>query len=364
MTSSAGRPATPLAFGLVFIIPAVAALGLALGGLLPLLTAALVFVLVPVADALAPPALGNPEGDAVPARWAFDAWLVLWVPAQLGLIGYGLVLTAGGARTPAELLAAALAVGLATGGGGITIAHELMHRRAAWARALAEVLMTSVTYPHFQVEHVLGHHRNVATPRDPASSRRGEGLYAFLPRTLVGGLVSAWRLEARRCRNLGLRRWSLADRRLRYALGLAATYAAVGALFGPAGVAFFAAQSVVAVLLLETINYVEHYGLARREVSPGRFERVRPAHSWNSPHRVSGLLLFNLPRHADHHYLASRPYPILRHMADSPQLPAGYAGMVLLALAPPLWRRVMDPRVDAWNGAQQSPGQTAFESLA
>jgi alkane 1-monooxygenase len=342
-------PTSPTRFALVFVIPALAALGLALGGLYPLLTAVLVFVLVPAADALLPPDRRNPDGDQLPAPWRFDVWLVLWIPAQLGLIGYGLHRVSSGALSPAEALAAATAVGLAAGGGGITIAHELMHRPARWARAGAEVLMTSVTYAHFSVEHVLGHHKNVATPLDPASSRRGEGLYAFLPRTLLGGLTSAWRLEGRRCRSLGIPAWSLRNRRLRYALTTLASYAAVAALAGPAGVAFFAAQSLVAVLLLETINYVEHYGLARQAVAPTRYERVRPAHSWNSPHRVSGLLLFNLPRHADHHYLAHRPYPILRHLEDSPQLPAGYAAMVLLALVPPLWRRVMDPRVDAWN---------------
>lgn len=341
-----------LPFGLVFLLPASVALGAALGGAWTFFTAAFVFVLTPLVDAVLPTRTENVPDERAGPAWAYDAWLVLWVPSQLALIGYGLFEVTGGARTPLEQVGLTLGIGISTGGAGITIAHELMHRKEAWARALAEALMSSVTYAHFCVEHVLGHHKNVATPEDPASSRKGESVYAFLPRTLLGGLVSAWRLETKRCRSLGITPGSLRDRRMRYAVVQIAIYAGVFAAFGPKGALFFAAQSLVAVLLLEVINYVEHYGLARKKTASGRYERVKPTHSWNSPHRLTAYYLFNLPRHADHHYLASRPYRMLRHFEDSPQLPAGYAGMVVVALAPPLWRRLMDPRVDAYNAGR------------
>jgi alkane 1-monooxygenase len=203
--------------------------------------------------------------------------------------------------------------------------------------------MTSVGYPHFCVEHVQGHHRRVATPDDPASARAGEGLYAFLCRCIPGSLASACALERARCGRHRIRWWSLRNRRLRWASSLVLLPGAAIAVFGWPGLAFLIGQGVVAVLMLEAINYIEHYGLRRRELAPGRWERVGPQHSWNSSHRVTGWYLFNLPRHADHHAAASRPYYRLRHLAESPQLPAGYAAMLLCAFVPPLWRRIMDP---------------------
>jgi alkane 1-monooxygenase len=210
--------------------------------------------------------------------------------------------------------------------------------------------MTQVSYPHFCIEHVHGHHRHVATPADPASARRGENVFAFLLRSITGGLTSAWRIETARVRRLGDQAWSLRDRRLRMPLVAALVYVAVGALWGSAGVVIFFAQGAVAVTLLEVINYLEHYGLTRREIRPGTFERVGPEHSWNSSHRISNQYLFNLARHSDHHYLASRPYEALRHFDEgqAPQLPAGYASMLMVALVPPLWFRVMNPLVDEW----------------
>jgi alkane 1-monooxygenase len=248
-----------------------------------------------------------------------------------------------------EIVGLTVSLGVISGSGGIVIAHELMHRASRFPRVLAEILMTQASYAHFCIEHVFGHHRHVATPLDPASSRRGEGVFAFVPRSIIGGIISAWRIETDRVARRGFA-WSLADGRLRMPLVMALLYTAVAAGFGVLGVFVFLTQSAIAVTLLEVINYLEHYGLTRREIEPGRYERVGPEHSWNSSHRVSNLYLFNLARHSDHHYLASRPYEALRHWDEheAPQLPSGYAAMLLLALVPPLWFKVMDPRVDAW----------------
>lgn len=320
----------------------------------------LIFGIIPLLDAVLgkEPRMLEPEAAAMSARdWRYDLWLWLQVPLQLLAI-VGAVVTVPLALQAGELgaggfAAAALALGLVTGV-GINVAHELMHRRGRVERILAEVLMTTTTYTHFCVEHVLGHHKNVATPVDPASSRLGESLYVFLPRTLLGGLRSAWHLEGQRRKNARLPWWSFKNRQLRYPLVLAFVYAAIAIVAGPFGVLFFAAQSLVAMCLLETINYIEHYGLARREVRPGVYERCLPWHSWNASQRLTNWFLLHLQRHADHHHIASRPYYALRHVDESPQLPQGYAAMVLLALVPPLWRRVMDHRATAWNNKQRA----------
>lgn len=333
-------------FYVVFLIPAAWVVGHALGGPWVLLPVVLIFGLVPALDAV----LGHDRRDADPSEEQararnplYDLALFAWVPVQLTVLGLGLLRAVQGAGW-AELAGLALATGILTGGGGINVAHELMHRVDPRHRALAEVLMLAVSYPWFCVEHVLGHHRRVATPEDPATSRLGESLYAFLPRTLWGGLRSAWGLERDRCARRGIRATSWRDRRTRYAVELAVLHLGVLALAGPAGWLFFLAQAGVAVLLLETINYVEHYGLMRADTGDGRFERVQPHHSWNSTHRLTGWFLFQLPRHADHHAHASRPYWKLRAWPDAPQLPFGYPTMVLVALVPPLWFRMMDAR--------------------
>lgn len=334
---------------LVFVLPIMLTLGVERGGIWTIAPLLFSFGLIPILDAALTQRRENPD-ESIGHRWWFDVPLIAWVPVQLATSAYVLWGCVHGPLGLLESIGIVISLGVINGAGGITIAHELMHRKPALHRALAEILMTSVSYTHFCVEHVLGHHRNVATPHDPASSRLGESLYRFYGRTVVGSLRSAWTLERQRCRTRAIPAWSLRNRCLRYPLVLALVYLAVGLALGPLGLGLFAAQSVIAFSLLEAINYVEHYGLARRRLASGKYERVRPEHSWNSAHRVSNYLLFNLARHSDHHYLASREYDRLRHHDDAPQLPTGYAGMVLLALLPPLWFRIMNPRVQAWNG--------------
>lgn len=261
----------------------------------------------------------------------FRLILHAWVPLQLGLIGWGawLVGTAGVSGFDAVLFT--LSVGLATGGAGITIAHELGHKRPVLDRLLSRALLITVSYGHFTVEHNRGHHVRVATPEDPASARYGESYWAFLPRTLFGSLAHAWALDRREV----LGSWAAT-------LALAA---ALGAAFGPLAAAFFFGQSAMAVVLLEAVNYIEHYGLARRKLPDGRYERPRPCHAWDAYQWLSNAFLVNLQRHADHHVNPLRPYAALQPQADSPQLPLGYPGMVPLAFLPPLWFAVMNPRV-------------------
>lgn len=337
------RPAWP--YAIAYIFPLITALGLYARGPWIFSGIAFVLILTPLLDSLGGLDLDNPP-DEVPNQrlWRFDLILWLWLPTQLAILGYAL--TQADSLTSVERLGLALSLGSLTGAGGITIAHELMHRSNPYDKAIAEVLMSSVSYGHFCIEHVYGHHKNVATPEDPASSRLGESLYAFLPRTLTFSFRSAWQLEAARLQKSNLPAWK--NRVLR-SFALSLLFAGASYTLSLQALQLFLAQSLVAILLLELINYLEHYGLSRQQLPDGRFERVQPKHSWNSPHRVTSALLFNLPRHADHHANASRPYSALRHLENSPQLPAGYATMLLLALLPPLWRRVMDPKVQAWQ---------------
>ncbi len=340
--------ASTLSYFLGYVTPALVVLGALRGGPLTLLAVAGVFVVLPLLDERAGLDTRNPdEARAARGRGLRDLPLWLWLPAQLGLTGWLVARVGEGSYSWAEAVGLGLSLGVMNGGGGITVAHELMHRAERLPRAAAELLMASVSYAHFCIEHVHGHHRHVATPQDPASARAGEHLYAFWRRSVFGGLRSAWRLEAARLERTRTPRFSLRDARLRQPLLVLSLYAGAAALGGARGVAFFALQGLVAFSLLEAVNYLEHYGLARREIAPGKYERVGPRHSWNSSARVSNLYLFNLARHSDHHAHAARPYDLLRHHDEAPQLPYGYATMVLLALVPPLWFRVMTPRVAA-----------------
>ena len=294
---------------------------------------AIFFVVIPILDC----ALGRSAAPAQAGELArlersalFRFILYAWVPLQLGLIAWGAWLVSSIEETTNRVLFT-LSVGLATGATGITIAHELGHKRAALDRFLALVLLTTVSYGHFPVEHNRGHHVRVATPEDPASARFGEGFWRFLPRTLAGSLIHAWRIDRAGVVFPWLATFALA--------------ALLGTAFGPLAVAFFFGQSAMAVMLLEAVNYVEHYGLQRKRLADGRYERPDARHAWDAYERVSNCFLVHLQRHADHHLNPSRPYAALQPQPRSPQLPTGYAGMLPLALLPPLWFAVMNPRV-------------------
>lgn len=332
-----------LAYALVYLIPALAFVGLYAGGVYAWVVPALIFGIVPVLEALFPGARANVADATEAVRRAdrrFDALLVGIVPVQVALV---LSLAArASALGGLELAGAVASVGLCCGALGINVAHELGHRSDRGHQRLAKVLLLTSLYQHFYIEHNRGHHALVATPNDPASARRGEALYPFWARSVVGGWLSAWRIEADRLARGGQRACSFGNEMLTFAIGQTAFVAALALFAGPVGALAFITAATIGFLLLETINYVEHYGLGREQLPDGRWERVRPAHSWTSDHLVSRVLLFELTRHADHHAHPGRPYTVLRHVDDAPTLPTGYAGMVLIALCPPLFRRLMD----------------------
>jgi alkane 1-monooxygenase len=335
-------------FLLPFLVPMLVICGYQSGHLWTFRVVAWIYLLGPFLDALA----GTDTRSSLPDQGHVGAWRwapMLWVPAQAAILLCGLAAVQQQGEGWQFTLALAVNVGMAGGMFGVTAAHELLHRPGKVEQQLAAALLTLLHYPHFCIEHVHGHHRKVATPEDPATARLRESFYAFYLRCVSGSLSSAWRIEGKRLRRLGRTAWTTQNRMLRYLASLLLLYLAIGYFFGWLGVAFFVIQGLIALSMLEVINYVGHYGLARRETATGRYEPVMPWHSWNSSDRVTNWLLFNVGRHSNHHCEAGRGYWALRHCADAPQLPAGYFSMFVLALLPPLWRRIMDPRVAAWR---------------
>lgn len=327
---------------LLMIVPIV--LGASYGGTWVRRTAIVTYIIVVLADLAVGKARQVPPRRPGPRLInALPIWL--WVPIQLGAIG-GLLWAIDRELGPHhQAIGIGLALGLATGAVGITAAHELVHRRAWVERFLGQILLVSVTYHHFYIEHVYGHHRRAGTPGDSVTARRGEWLWLFLPRAIGRSFVSAWTLEATRLARAGRSAWTLRNRVLAGLVAQAALYGAIWLLVGRLGIYFFLAQSAVAVVLLETINYIEHYGLARRETAPGVYERYGAEHAWDSHFVFGNWLLFNLPKHASHHLHPGRRHDELEFEPGAPRLPIGYPLALLFAFLPPLWFRVVHPHL-------------------
>lgn len=295
----------------------------------------------------------NPDPATPEARLAwYRAVTLLWPPVQ-GATLFGLIWYATRAEHLSAGEKAALFVGLGVMSGtiGITYAHELMHRRGRLERWLGDLLLASVLYGHFRSEHLRVHHPHVGTPRDAVTARYNEGFPRFFLRVLRDCPRSAFRAEAALLARRGLPWWHRANPFWRYGALQAGMLALALALGGVEGLLLFLLQAGVAVWQLELVNYVEHYGLTRKHLGGGRYEPVRPHHSWNAAHRATNWLLINLQRHSDHHVRPDRPFPLLQTYpeAEAPQLPFGYPLMAIAAMIPPLWRRVMNPRVRAWR---------------
>jgi alkane 1-monooxygenase len=238
------------------------------------------------------------------------------------------------------------------GGTGMNFAHELIHRNARWERLMGEALLISTSYGHFATEHIYGHHLTVATPKDPVTARRREWFYTFLFRAMIGTALSAWALDSDRLARRGLPIWHPTNPFWRYVGGVALWLVLAYALAGWLGIGFFALQSFMAIISLEVVNYIEHYGLTREHLGNGKFERVQLHHSWNSAHKYSSWIMINLQRHSDHHHRPGRRFPVLQYHdpATAPPLPYDYAVMALLALLPPLFFYLMKDRLDFWRG--------------
>lgn len=293
----------------------------------------------------------DPETPDSDLRW-YKALTVAWVPLQF-LTVFGLIYYVSTANylTGFEKFAVFFGVGVITGAVGINYSHELMHQSSRQERWLGDILLAMVMYSHFRSEHLLVHHRYVGTPRDPVTARYNEGFHRFYPRVLRQCWHSAFQAEKAKLARKN-RPWTdLANPFFRYWSLQALMLLLAFALGGGIGVLLFLVQAGVAIWQLEVVNYVEHYGLTRKHLGDGKYEPVRPRHSWNAAHKASNWLLINLQRHSDHHYKPNRRFPLLQNHteADAPQLPYGYPVMTVAAMIPPLWRRIMNPRVRSWR---------------
>jgi alkane 1-monooxygenase len=325
--------------GPFLLLASIPAFFLGLGAAGPLLTIALLLLFLIGAEFVSPrgPVLKLGTGPR-----NFRTLFYLYVPLQIACVVWATMSAA--QASPLGFASLVLGTGVTTGVFGMLAAHELVHSKSKGERVLGAVMLSAMAYRHFRIAHVHVHHRYAATLRDSATARLGEGFYAFLRRTLPGQFLEAWRFERTRCPG----RAFLTSRIVTDVAIALLSFAAAAAIFGAKGVLFFALQSFVAIVVLELFNYIAHYGLLRREG-----EKLADRHSWNSSNVLVNLLIFNMGRHSYHHSKPSISYQDLQYVRAAPELPAGYAGSILLALVPPLWKRVMD-------GRAKSFGETPF----
>ena len=306
------------------------------------------FIIIPVLELLLPQDTSNLEGkerEEKKKSMLFDWMLYLNLPLVFGLLAFLLWDVSNHSYQMYELVGLVLSMGIVLGTNGINVAHELGHRHTGYERFMAKALLLPSAYMHFYIEHNRGHHKNVSTLEDPASSRLNETLYHFWARSVIYGFISAWNLEKKRLGRANQSVWSLKNEMLRFQLLQLGFWIAIALFFGVKAMLIYTAAAIIGFLMLETVNYIEHYGLARKKVSENRYQRVEPIHSWNSNHVVGRLMLFELSRHSDHHYKPAKKYQTLEHHDRSPQMPTGYPGMMLLSAIPPVWFYVMNPRI-------------------
>jgi alkane 1-monooxygenase len=349
-----------IGFFTAFILPLLVVVGFYAGDWWNYLTILFVFILVPIIDYLVGLDTHNVPEDKVKIvseerYYRFVTYV--WAYVQLIFIVWAAIAAASGSLTSiSEWIGFVVSVGLVTGGVGITVAHELGHKKSSLERFYSKALLMTVCYMHFYIEHNRGHHVHVATPEDPATARKNESFYIFWLRSVIIGFIHGWNLEAESLKRKGLPILSLYNQMIGFIVLpivfccflVAVNYLLTWDIAWSIPVFFFL-QSVIAFTLLELVNYIEHYGILRKEISPGRYEQVNPLHSWNASHLISNFFLFQLQRHSDHHAYAHKRYQVLNHYDESPQLPFGYPTMIILALLPPVWFSFMNTRLEKWE---------------
>lgn len=305
------------------------------------------FVLIPLLELAYKPDPSNltqAEEEMRKKDAVYDWQLYIMVPIQFLLLFVFLQSMGQPGLTLLDKVGRITGMGMLCGVIGINVAHELGHRSVWFEQLMAKLLLLTSLYMHFFIEHNKGHHKNVSTKEDPSSARYGEALYSFWIRSVVFSYISAWKIELEKLKKQGKSFFSYKNEMLVFQMVQIAFVTGIGIYFGWAVMGYFMLSATMGFLLLETVNYIEHYGL-ERDKKGNSYERVMPHHSWNSDHIVGRIVLFELSRHSDHHFITSRKYQILRHIDDSPQMPTGYPGMMLLATLPPLWFRVMNAKI-------------------
>lgn len=331
----------------VLLLPTTVAISFLFDGIFTLIPLIVFFGFVPLLELILPTWDENMEfhekSTAKEDRF-YDFLLYLMVPLQWAFLSWFLVLMSQEMQIW-DRLARINSMGIMCGIIGINVGHELGHRMRKWEQFLGELLLLSSLENHFLPYHNSGHHANVGTPSDPATARLNESVYAFAIRSHFGSYIQAWQFEAQRLKIINKNNWHLSNRMIQYTLMQLALLCLILGLFGKEVCIYFIASAITGIVMLEMVNYIEHYGLMRKQRENGTYEVFKRCHAWNANQVTSRFLLFELSRHSDHHMKPDQPYQVLDCGADSPIMPTGYAGMMMLSFVPPLFFRVMNPRV-------------------
>jgi len=306
------------------------------------------FVLIPLIEFLFKPTTGNfskEQEKKEKENKIYTYILYLTIPIQLYFLFLFFDVLQESQLATYELIGRLISMGLLSGTIGINVGHELGHRNNRIDELLGEILLLSAINTHFLPYHNAGHHLNVATPKDAATARKNEAIYTFWIRSHFTSYQQAWQLENKRLVLSGRSWFHYQNRMVIYTLLNIIVFTSIFYFYWPFILGYFIIASIIGILLLESVNYIEHYGLLRKQRESGRYEKVKRTHSWNSDHLVGKLMLFNLSRHSDHHYNGSKHYQLLKSLPESPNMPTGYPGMVILALIPPLWFSVMNKKI-------------------
>ena len=275
----------------------------------------------------------------------FDWLLYMNLPVVYGLLFFSLLTITTSELSTFEIAGTVLTTGIVFGVNGINVGHELGHRQSSPVRFLGKALLLPSLYMHFYIEHNFGHHKHAATPEDPATARYNQSVYSFWFTSTIRQYINAWRIQKRLLLKKEQPFLSYTNDIFWYLVIQSVYLFIIFFLFGITGLLFAIAAAIVGFLLLETVNYIEHYGLIRQKRESGRYERVMACHSWNSNHVIGRIVLYELTRHSDHHYKSSKKYQVLACHQSSPQMPFGYPTSMVLSLIPPLWFRIMNKRV-------------------
>ncbi len=331
-----------------FSIPIVAFVGLSLRGYWVWATPIFAFVCIPILELIFPIDTNNinPEDAENKLKQKIFDWLLyLNLPIVFGLLIFGLFIVTYVFIETYELVGLIFSVGIVLGVNGINVAHELGHRQTTNERFIGKTLLLPSFYMHFYIEHNFGHHLHAATPEDPATARYNQTVYSFWLSSTLRQYFNAWSIQLQLLKNKNFPFLSVKNDMLWYVIFQIAYLLAVLFIFGQTALVFAFFAGIVGFILLETVNYIEHYGLIRLKTKSGRYERVKEIHSWNSNHVIGRIVLYELTRHSDHHYKSSKKYQILDCHKRSPQMPYGYPTSMVLAMIPPLWFKIMNKRV-------------------
>lgn len=338
-----------LKYFLVYIIPLLVYISFTSKGVLTFLPVLILFGLVPILEFIFKADSTNFDKETAKfekENKVYNIILFGTIPIQIGMLIFFLYVMQE-PLTAVESIGRISSMGLMCGVLGINLGHELGHRLNKTEQFLGELMLLTSLNTHFLPYHNGGHHFNVATPDDAATARKNEYLYTFWIRSHFSSYNEAWQLEIKRMRKLGKSNFSLQNKMVLYSIANVTLLTLIYYFFGWIVLLSFIAAAITGILLLQTVNYIEHYGLLRNKNEHGRYERVKHIHSWNSDHIIGRLLLFNLSRHSDHHYNGSKPYQVLKSLPESPQMPTGYPGMMLLSLLPPIWFKYMNAKISS-----------------